>query len=234
MPMGLGADFGLLLFLAPAMLLAMWAQGRVQSTYARAMQVPAPLSGAAAARHILDRAGLENVEIEEVGGTLSDHYDPTHRVLRLSHEVYRSRSAAAVGIAAHEAGHAIQHATHYGPLVVRNLAVPLAQWGPNLAVVAMMAGFAMQSFALIVAGIVLFSGLAFFQLINLPVEFDASARAKRLLDELGLVDAQGAAAVKSVLGAAAWTYVAATLQTVLQVLYYVIQLMGSSRRSDRE
>jgi Zn-dependent membrane protease YugP len=234
MPMGLGMDFGLLLFLAPAMLLAMWAQGRVQSTYARAMQVPAPLSGAAAARHILDRAGLENVEIEEVGGTLSDHYDPTHRVLRLSHEVYRSRSAAAVGIAAHEAGHAIQHATHYGPLVVRNLAVPLAQWGPNLAVVAMMAGFAMQSFALIVAGIVLFSGLAFFQLINLPVEFDASARAKRLLDELGLVDAQGAAAVKSVLGAAAWTYVAATLQTVLQVLYYVIQLMGSSRRSDRE
>jgi uncharacterized protein len=232
--MGLGADFGLLLFLAPAMLLAMWAQGRVQSTYARAMQVPAPLSGAAAARHILDRAGLENVEIEEVGGTLSDHYDPTHRVLRLSHEVYRSRSAAAVGIAAHEAGHAIQHATHYAPLVVRNLAVPLAQWGPNLAVVAMMAGFAMQSFALIVAGIVLFSGLAFFQLINLPVEFDASARAKRLLDELGLVEAQGAAAVKSVLGAAAWTYVAATLQTVLQVLYYVIQLMGSSRRSDRE
>jgi uncharacterized protein len=234
MPMGLGADFGLLIFLAPAMLLAMWAQGRVQSTYARAMQVPAPLSGAAAARHILDRAGLESVEIEEVGGTLSDHYDPTHRVLRLSHEVYRSRSAAAVGIAAHEAGHAIQHATHYAPLIVRNLAVPLAQWGPNLAVVAMMAGFAMQSFALIVAGIVLFSGLAFFQLINLPVEFDASARAKRLLDELGLVDAQGAAAVKSVLGAAAWTYVAATLQTVLQVLYYVIQLMGSSRRSDRE
>ncbi len=234
MPVGLGADFGLLIFLAPAMLLAMWAQGRVQSTYARAMQVPAPLSGAAAARHILDRAGLESVEIEEVGGTLSDHYDPTHRVLRLSHAVYRSRSAAAVGIAAHEAGHAIQHATHYAPLVVRNLAVPLAQWGPNLAVVAMMAGFAMQSFALIVAGIVLFSGLAFFQLINLPVEFDASARAKRLLDELGLVDAQGAAAVKSVLGAAAWTYVAATLQTVLQVLYYVIQLMGSSRRSDRE
>jgi Zn-dependent membrane protease YugP len=234
MPVGLGADFGLLIFLAPAMLLAMWAQGRVQSTYARAMQVPAPLSGAAAARHILDRAGLESVEIEEVGGTLSDHYDPTHRVLRLSHEVYRSRSAAAVGIAAHEAGHAIQHATHYAPLIVRNLAVPLAQWGPNLAVVAMMAGFAMQSFAMIVAGIILFSGLAFFQLINLPVEFDASARAKRLLDELGLVDAQGAAAVKSVLGAAAWTYVAATLQTVLQVLYYVLQVMGSSRRSDRE
>lgn len=234
MPMGLGADFGLLIFLAPAMLLAMWAQGRVQSTYAQAMRVPAPLSGAAAARHILDRAGLESVEIEEVGGTLSDHYDPIHRVLRLSHEVYRSRSAAAVGIAAHEAGHAIQHATHYAPLIVRNLAVPLAQWGPNLAVVAMMAGFAMQSFGLIVAGIILFSGLAFFQLINLPVEFDASARAKRLLDELGLVDAQGAAAVKSVLGAAAWTYVAATLQTVLQVLYYVMQVMGSSRRSDRE
>ncbi len=234
MPVGLGADFGLLIFLAPAMLLAMWAQGRVQSTYARAMQVPAPLSGAAAARHILDRAGLESVEIEEVGGTLSDHYDPTHRVLRLSHEVYRSRSAAAVGIAAHEAGHAIQHATHYAPLIVRNLAVPLAQWGPNLAVVAMMAGFAMQSFTMIVAGIILFSGLAFFQLINLPVEFDASARAKRLLDELGLVDAQGAAAVKSVLGAAAWTYVAATLQTVLQVLYYVLQVMGSSRRTDRE
>lgn len=234
MPIGLGVNFELMLFLAPAILLAMWAQARVQSTYATAMRVPAPLSGAAAARHILDEAGLNDVEIEEVGGFLSDHYDPSHRVLRLSHEVYRSRSAAAVGIAAHEAGHAIQHATHYGPLIVRNLAVPLAQWGPNLAVIALMAGYAMHSFGLVILGIAFFSGVAFFQLINLPVEFDASNRAKKLLDELGLVDSEGAASVRSVLGAAAWTYVAGTLQSVLTVLYYVMQILGSSRRSDND
>jgi len=234
MPAGIDGNLGALLFLAPALLLAMWAQGRVQSTYANAMRVPAPLSGAAAARHILDQAGLTDIGIEEVGGTLSDHYDPTQRVLRLSRDVYRRQTAAAVGIAAHEAGHAIQHATHYAPLIVRNIAVPLAQWGPNLAVVAMMAGAAMHSFGLVLLGVACFSGVAFFQLVNLPVEFDASNRAKRLLDELGMVDQQGASAVKSVLGAAAWTYVAATLQSVLTVLYYVIQILGSSRRSDRE
>lgn len=215
-------------FIAPALLLTMWAQFRVRSCYERAMQQPAPLSGAAAARLILDRAGLEHVPIEEVPGELSDHYDPRTQTVRLSSAVYRERSLAAVGIAAHEVGHAIQHATHYLPLVVRNAAVPAAVWGPNLSIGLLIAGVLMQSQPLVWLGILAFGGLAVFQLVNLPVEFDASARAKRVLNELQIVDQQGAAVVRDVLGAAAWTYVAATLQTLLTLLYYIMRF-GSSR-----
>ncbi|MEZ6126951.1 MAG: zinc metallopeptidase [Planctomycetaceae bacterium] len=216
-------------FLAPAMLLMMWAQYRVRSTYAAASQVPAALSGAAAARYILDESGCQDVGIEETHGTLSDHYDPSHRVLRLSSDVYYSRSAAAVGIAAHEAGHAIQHATHYSPLVVRNAAVPAAQAGPVASMVLLGLGVLFSSPKLIMLGILAYGALLVFQLVNLPVEFDASFRAKRLIRELNLVDGQGAAAVGSVLNAAAWTYVAATLQTLLTVLYYLMRFGGLSR-----
>jgi uncharacterized protein len=222
----------MLWFVVPPMILAAWAQSRVQSTYAQAMRVPAPVTGAAAARFILDQSGLTDVQIEEVAGTLTDHYDPTARVLRLSRDVYRQSSAAAVGIAAHEAGHAIQHATHYGPLVVRNLAVPLANWGTTMSGGVMAAGITFQSLPIVIAGVVLFSMVAVFQLINLPVEFDASNRAKRLLAEHGIVDDQAGNAVRSVLNAAAWTYVAATLTSVLRVLMILMQVLGS-RRSER-
>lgn len=225
-------ELTVLLFMVPPMLLASWAQSRVRSTYSQAMQVRAPVTGAQAARFILDDSGLTDVAIEEVPGTLSDHYDPTARVLRLSRDVYRQPTAAAVGIAAHEAGHAIQHATHYGPLVIRNLAVPLAQWGATMSSGVIAAGFAFQSLAILIAGVVLFSGVAVFQLINLPVEFDASQRAKKLLAEHGLVDEQGGREVRSVLNAAAWTYVAATLQSVVQVLFWVLRILGN-HRSDR-
>jgi Zn-dependent membrane protease YugP len=216
-------------FLAPALLLSFWAQFRVKSAYHRGMEVPTPLSGAAAAQHILDTAGLHDVGIEETHGVLSDHYDPGHRVLRLSSDVYHNRSAAAVGIAAHEAGHALQHATHYAPLVVRNAAVPAATVGPSVSMILLMIGLMIQSMGLIWAGILAFGGIVFFQLVNLPVEFDASNRAKRLLGELGIVDEQGAVAVRSVLNAAAWTYVAATLQSILTLLYYIMRFTGGSR-----
>lgn len=228
-----GFDPMYFLFLAPAMLLAMWAQMRVSSTYGRAMQMPAPLSGAAAARHILDQAGLQSVAIEEVPGHLSDHYDPSHHVLRLSTDVYRNRSMAAVGIAAHEAGHALQHAQGYMPLVIRNAAVPAAQWGPGLSIVLLIIGFAMTSKPLILLGLFAFCGLLFFQVINLPVEFDASNRAKAVLSELQIVDHDGAVAVRSVLNAAAWTYVAATLQSLLTLLYYVFRASNILRDDDR-
>ncbi|MEZ6130672.1 MAG: zinc metallopeptidase [Planctomycetaceae bacterium] len=218
------------LFLAPALLLMAWAQHRVHSTYNDAGQVPAALSGAAAARYILDLAGCHDVGIEETEGTLSDHYDPGMRVLRLSSEVYHNRSAAAVGIAAHEAGHALQHAHHYMPLVIRNAAVPAAQFGPIAFTVLLVLGFLMSSFKLIMLGIVCYGAVLVFQLVNLPVEFDASRRAKRLLNELNIVDAQGAAAVSNVLDAAAWTYVAATLQTLLTLAYYLMHFGGG--RSD--
>ncbi len=220
------------LILAPAMLLMLWAQMKVKSSFHQGMQVPAPLSGAAAARHILDRAGCGDVGIEEVHGTLSDHYDPTARVLRLSSEVYHTRSASAVGIAAHEAGHALQHAEHYAPLVVRNAAVPAARFGPTLSIILLIIGGLMGSPALIMLGILAFCGLLFFQVVNLPVEFDASNRAKRILGELNIVDQEGAAAVSRVLNAAAWTYVAATLQTLLTLLYYILRFGGVLNRDD--
>ncbi len=219
-----------LLFVSPAIILMIWAQSRVKSSYHRAMQIPAPLSGAAAARHILDQAGCQNVEIEEVGGQLSDHYDPRHKVLRLSHEVYNSRSMAAVGIAAHEAGHAMQDAQNYAPLVVRNLAVPAARFGPTAFMILFFVGLIMSSPPLMWLGVIAYCGVLFFQVVNLPVEFDASNRAKAVLADMNIVDQQGAIAVKDVLNAAGWTYVAATLQTLMTVLYYVMMLMGGGRR----
>jgi Zn-dependent membrane protease YugP len=222
-------DFNLLIWIAPAILLALWAQMRIRTTYAHAQQVPANLSGAGAARHILDAAGLQHVTIEPIGGELSDHYDPQHKVLRLSEGVYGSRSAAAVGIAAHEAGHALQDAHQYAPLVIRNLAVPAANFGSGVGIVLLMLGAAFAMKPLIIAGVIGFGAVAAFQLVNLPVEFDASNRAKRLLVEYGIVPQQDMGAVNGVLNAAAWTYVAATLQAVMTLLYYVSLFAGGSR-----
>jgi len=214
------------LYIAPAIVLMLWAQWRVKATFAQAQKIHARLSGAAAARHILDAAGLQNVAIEQVPGKLSDHYDPRSKVLRLSSDVYGSNSTAAVGIAAHEAGHAIQDAKHYAPLIIRNIAVPAATFGPNAGVMLIIGGAIFSAKPLIMLGIVLFAGFVFFQLINLPVEFDASARAKRLLVEYGIVADQDMVYVNRVLNAAAWTYVAATLQAVLTLMYYVSRFAG--------
>ncbi len=223
------------LFIAPAFLLAMWAQARTKSAYASASQEPARLSGAAAARHLLDSAGLQNVGIEPIAGELTDHYDPRDRVLRLSEGVYGARTMAAVGIAAHEAGHALQHAKQYAPLVIRNAAVPAASFGSGLGMWMIFGGAFLSAriptlgVGLVWAGIAAFSAVVFFQLINLPVEFDASNRAKRQLVEHQIVPAGQMGAVNRVLNAAAWTYVAATLQSVLILLYYLWRFAGSSR-----
>jgi hypothetical protein len=221
-------DFRYLLYIAPALLLAMWAQMKVRATYAAAQQMPAPLSGAAAARRVLDSAGLNDVEIEMIPGQLSDHYDPSHRVLRLSNEVYQSRTLAAVGIAAHEAGHALQHGFGYAPLALRNIAVPAANFGSGFSMILFMIGLIFQPLhALVWVGIALFGCVVFFQLVNLPVEFNASSRAKDQLVALGIIDQQGLVYVRKVLNAAAWTYVAATLQSLLTLLYLL------SRAQDR-
>jgi len=217
------------LFIAPALLLAVWAQWRIRANYAKAAQRPARLSGAAAARHILDSAGLHDVEIEVVPGHLSDHYDPSSKVLRLSPEVYESHSLAAVGIAAHEAGHALQDAKAYLPMIVRNAAVPVANFGSGASMILLVLGFVLHFPALIWAGIVAFGGIVVFQLVNLPVEFDASARAKAQLVTLGIVPDQEMHYVNGVLNAAALTYVAATLQSVLTLLYYVMAVSDNRR-----
>ncbi len=217
------------MMIAPAMLLAVWAQFRIRSAYARAQQQPAPLSGAAAARHILDQAGLQNVSIEMVPGEMTDHYDPRDKVLRLSTDVYQSRSLAAVGIAAHESGHALQDAKNYAPLAIRNAVVPAAGIGTNVSFLLFFLGIIFSLPALIWAGIILFSGFVFFQVVNLPVEFDASARAKHELVALSIVPERDMPYVNAVLNAAALTYVAATLQAALTLLYYIVRASGSRR-----
>ena len=226
------------LFALPPLALMMWAQWRVKSNVAAGGRVAANMTGAAAARLILDRAGLQNVRIEPVEGELSDHYDPSTKTLRLSPEIYGRRSAAAVGIAAHEAGHALQDATNYGPMAIRAAAVPAATAGGKIAGAAIMGGFLLAMFAgggplpqgLILVGILGYGAVLFFQLVNLPVEFDASNRAKRLVTDLGIVDAEGGKWVNKCLNAAAWTYVAATLSTAMTMLYYMLVY---SRMGDR-
>jgi len=216
-----------LLFIAPALLLGLWAQLRIKMNYATAQQMPAPLSGAGAARHVLDAAGLNDVGIEMVPGHLSDHYDPRDKVLRLSEEVYQSRTLAAVGIAAHEAGHALQDARAYAPLTVRNAAVPIAGFGSGIGLWMAFFGAILSIPWLLLAGIIAFAGVVFFQVVNLPVEFNASSRAKAVLVDLQIVSPEDLRYVSKVLNAAALTYVAATLQAIFTLLYYVYRYSSS-------
>ena len=195
----------------------------MSSAYKRASKVPASsgYSGAETADVLLHSAGVDGVQIEPTQGFLSDHYVPGQKVLRLSPAVYAGRSLAAVGIAAHESGHAIQDARHYPLLVMRNALVPLAGIGSNLSWIVIIAGFWLHFAGLIYLGIFLFAGVVLFQLVNLPVEFDASRRARLALVHTGLVTPEEDVEVARVLNAAALTYVAATLTSVLTLLYYL-------------
>lgn len=224
------------LMLAPVMLLAGWAQWRVHSAFNAMREVPAStgLTGAEAAQEILIQKGIRGVSIEQVEGQLSDHYDPRGKVLRLSPDVFGGRSLAAVGIAAHEVGHAIQDKEGYGPLVVRNGLVPMASIGSGLSTLLLMVGGIMLSSGskagmwVLVVGAGLFAITVLFQLVNLPVEFDASARAKRELVLAGVITANEEPGVNRVLSAAALTYVAATMMAVVQLAYFVIRILGAS------
>ena len=219
---------GLMLFVAPGMLFALWANGRVQSAFRCYSKVKTKrgYTGAEAARVLLDQAGLSEVEIVSTRGFLADHYDPKRRRLALSEEVYGSNSVAAVGVATHEAGHAIQHATGYGPLGLRSALVPTAGIGASIGWTLMLLGVFL-SFKLLVAGILLYSTVLAFQLVTLPVEFDASARSKNLLVSSGIIEPGEREGVDAVLNAAAWTYVAAALTTALELLYFLFRAMGS-------
>ena len=214
-----------LLFLLPGMLLALWAQWRVRSAYAEASQIPAGsgYTGAQAADALLRAAGVHDVQIEPVQGFLSDHYAPGERVLRLSPEVYAGRSLAALGIAAHESGHAMQEATRYPLLGLRSFLVPAAAVGSNLSWIVIVLGFSLHLMGLIYLGIAAFSLVVLFQLVNLPVEFDASRRARLALLDAELATPDEAVEVKRVLDAAALTYVAATLTSVLTLLYFLLR-----------
>jgi Zn-dependent membrane protease YugP len=234
--LAIGTTFDYFLFALPGIVLSMWAQARISTAYAAGSRVPAAsgLSGAEAAALVMKSGGVTGVAIEPVAGELSDHYDPSRKILRLSNGVYADRSLAAVGVAAHEAGHAIQDASHYPGLVVRNLIVPMASIGSSLFWVPVVAGLMFGLNRLILLGIVLFSITVVFQLVNLPVEFNASRRGRQILLSTGAISAQEDQMVGKVLSAAALTYVAATLTSVLQLLYFLARfgmLRGRQRRN---
>jgi len=214
-----------MIILIPAIILAMYAQSKVKSTYAKYVRIPSKkgYTGADAARAILDKNGLSDVNIQHIGGVLSDHYDPRTRVLRLSDQVYRGTSIASSAIAAHEVGHAIQHAKSYAPLTFRNAIVPVVNFASNLSWFFIMAGLifaGMQS--LLDIGIILFTGAVIFQIVTLPVEFNASSRALSELESVGVLTREEIPQSKKVLNAAALTYVAATATAVAQLIRLLV------------
>jgi len=215
------------LFALPPLLLGLWAQFKVKSAFRKYSQVATQsgMTGAQAALKILQRGGLGSVNVEMTRGMLSDHYDPRHKVLRLSEEVYSLPSIASVGVAAHEAGHALQDKKDYFPLAIRSAMVPVVSLGSWLEPILFMIGFFLSGTlgsSLARAGIILFGGMALFALVTLPVEFDASRRAKELLVSQGIVSQREMEGVNAVLDAAALTYVAAAAQAIMQLLYYVM------------
>jgi len=222
------------IILAPGILLAGWASLKVKTTFAKASQVPTRRgwTGAQIAQSILNAEGIHDVRIEPTQGFLSDHYDPRHKVLRLSPDVYQGRSLASAGVAAHEVGHAIQHARSYAPLSLRNAVVPVAGFGSQASWVFIFGGYFMGWQGLAIAGVVLFSAVVVFQIVNLPVEFNASHRARQTLLLNGLTDEGEDRQIGKVLNAAAMTYVAATVTAILTLLYFLMRLGLLGGRDD--
>ncbi len=222
-----------LVFILPGLVLSLWASFRVKRNFKKYSQVPSMrgLTGAEAADLMLRRAGIEGVGIEAAQGLLSDHYNPLNKTLNLSEDVYHSTSVAAIGVACHEAGHAIQHARNYRPLWLRSMLVPTANIGSTIGYIVMTLGLVLASTNMVLAGAVLFSAVLLFQLVTLPVEFDATARAKQLVLDYGIISPAEREGMDRVLNAAALTYVAAVVSTLLTLLYFLIRagLLGGRR-----
>lgn len=220
------------LIILPGILLALFAQYRIKSTFSRYSEVMARsgFTGARVARDMLDAAGLGDVPVNRVQGTLTDHYDPIHRTLNLSESVYGSSSIAALGVAAHECGHALQHLEGYEPLKLRSAVVPTVNIGSSLSWPIFLAGMISGWRPLLLAGVMLFSLTVLFSLITLPVEFNASRRAMAALEGRGYLSWEELDGTKKVLNAAALTYVAAALSAILNLL----RLLVLARRSDRD
>jgi uncharacterized protein len=221
-----------MLILIPALIIAAWAQFKINSTFNQYSQVQSirGYNGSQVARMLLDGSGLNDVPVEIVQGKLTDHYDPVSRVMRLSKDVFYGTSVASLGVAAHETGHAIQDKERYSPLVIRNSIVPVVNFGSNLSWVLFFAGFILGITSLLRIGILLFMTVVFFQLITLPVEFNASSRALALLGSRDILNEDEVQGAKKVLNAAALTYVAATLMAIAQLARLI--LLSNSRRDD--
>ncbi len=214
-----------MIFWLPGLILAGMAQWKVKTTFARYSRVAnrRGITGAQAARRILDAAGLTNVRIETAQGFLGDHYDPRSKVLRLSGDVYSRASLASVGVAAHEVGHALQDKHGYAPMRWRSALVPAASLGSNFAWIALILGLVIQSTGLMIAGVVLFSAVVLFQVVTLPVEFNASSRALAALEGVGVLDQDEIGGARSVLSAAAMTYLAGAIAAALQLVYFLLR-----------
>ena len=230
-------DWTYIVLVLPAMLVAMLASWKVKSTFNRYRNVRpmSGLTGAQAARALLDRNGLGHIRVEGIAGELTDHYDPEAGVIRLSVPVYNASSISAVGVACHEAGHAIQHANNYTPLRIRNAIIPVTNFGSRLAiplvVIGLLLSYVSQYFLLVAyLGVIAFSLCVIFQLVTLPTEFDASRRALRCIGEYGLLSDEERQGAKKVLTAAAMTYVASLAVAVAQLLRLLIILGGRNRR----
>ena len=230
--MGLGFD-GTYVLIILAVLISALVSAKMNATFSKYSKVRSycGMTGAQAAQRILSSAGIYDVRIEHVSGKLTDHYDPSNKVLRLSDAVYGNTSIAAIGVAAHECGHAVQHARNYVPLSVRSAIVPVANFGSQLSWPLFLAGLIFSFRPLLMIGILLFCAALLFQIVTLPVEFNASARALRMLDETGIMGRQEIRGTKKVLRAAAMTYVAAVIGSLLQLLRLLI-LSGAFRKRD--
>jgi Zn-dependent membrane protease YugP len=222
-----------LLFIAPALLLSLWASFRTKSAFKKYSKVGTMrgLTGAQAAQIMLDHAGIHDVRIVPTQGMLTDHYHPIDKTLNLSQGVYASNSIAAIGVACHEAGHAVQHANAYKPLWLRSALVPTANIGSSLGYMVMFGGLLLHAQSMVLFGALLFSAVLLFQIVTLPVEFDASARAKKLAVENGIIIEQERVGMDRVLNAAALTYVAAAVSTLMTLLYYLMRsgILGGRR-----
>jgi Zn-dependent membrane protease YugP len=235
----IGFDPVYFMFIIPALLLSLWASFRTRSAFKKYSQVRTMrgLTGAQAAKAMLDRAGIYDVQVVATHGMLTDHYNPTNKTLALSEGVYASNSVAAVGVACHEAGHAIQHAEGYKPMWLRSVLVPTANIGSSIGYIVMMVGLFMvyagsqMGPGVVLLGAALFSLVLAFQVVTLPVEFDASARAKRLALANGIIFEQEREGMDRVLNAAALTYVAAVVSTLMTLLYFLFRagLLGGRR-----
>lgn len=220
----------------PAVLFAMWASSRVNSTFAKYSKVRSSrgITGHDAARRVLDSSGLYNVRIERVSGKLTDHYDPRDQVIRLSESVYGNNSCAAIGVAAHEAGHAIQHANGYAPLKIRNAIIPITQFGSRLAMPLVIIGILMSSISpnyvtIAYVGLIGFAATVVFQIVTLPTEFNASSRALKAIESSFMLEGEELKGAKKVLSAAALTYVAALAVAISQMLYLLMRVNNSRR-----
>jgi len=214
-------DIWYFILVVPAIIFCMWAQFRVKSTFGKFSEQRTGMTGADAAREVLRHAGLTDVRIERIAGELTDHFDPRENVIRLSESVHDARTVAAVGVAAHEAGHAIQYAENYSPMQVRAAIIPVTSFGSKLVTPLVLIGIFMGLTGFIYLGIILFASVVLFQLVTLPVEFNASSRAISIIDNAGILTGYESEGARKVLNAAALTYVGALALSLMQLIHMI-------------